>query len=320
MRMFKYIYLYSITTFAITSSMEQPLPKQPREQEEINPTKKSRIPEATTFADLPSEIQLHITHFINAPTAKEALQKIKAYLSANKELRAFYNDKSFIKSLLLDLQKRFHISMLELARMLASSISREIAQELTQEAEKSWQQYLSLNAYDLPYAEFIFRTSVDRENVPSLLYYVYSNPAYFDRAREPMLNGSLISQTLSLHTADKTISYWIESGLLNQEQHIQMIWRDVLHWSKLNTQTIAITQMLIDAGYANTILDPTIMKFTQPNVNRIKPSVLDYVINTINRAMNEIGRVGSQKIALLNQILRMLIKAGAKSNYELQQP
>lgn len=317
MHIFKYIYLYSIIASFTLSSMELP-PKRQLEQTETKSAKKSRIPKEgkVTFENLPIEIKIHFARLIDTPTIKETLQKVKAYLSANKELRRFYNDESFINSLLLELQKRFHISVLELARMLASPISKKIAQELIQEGEKSWQAYVSQNREDFSFAEFIFNTRKDMQNIPSLLYYVYSNPLYFERACALWNPETFIYWTVISDTTNKNLKLWIESGIPNQGQHAKNLWKGIL-LAVENPKSVSDAQMLIDAGYINIIMDSSNMHFTTPNVTRLNPSVRDYVIYRINLTMDQLGINGSQTIINLNLILRMLIKAGAKSSYEL---
>lgn len=323
MKILKYMCLYGVIASLIISAMEPPLPKRVLEQKErIESTKKLRTPveSKSNFENLPSELKMHIAHFIDAPTIQEALQKVKAYLTANRELRAFYNDELFIKNLLLELQKRFHISLLELTRMLASPISKKIAQDLIQEGEKSWRVYVDQNRHDFSYAEFIFKTQKDAQNIPSLLYYVYSNPAYFERACALWTPESFIYWTVIPDTTNKNLKYWIESGILNQGQHAKNLWKSILSIGTLEKpQSVTDAQMLIDAGYINIILDSSDIHFTTQNVSRLKPSIYDRVINLTNLYMDQMGTKSQQEIINLNLILRMLIKAGAKSSYELQQ-
>lgn len=314
MRIITYLCLYSSIGSFIISAMEQPLQTQLIKPE----------PCKAAFAHFPLlslEIQTYIPHFITAATPKDALQKLKAYLSANKELRTFYHDESYIQKLLLAWQKRFKTSQLELARILASPASKRNVEKLSLAGETSWHDYLKgEHSRAKSYGEFIFETRKDAQNIPSLLYYVYSNPSYFDRAKAQWgTPGAFITQTIRTDTY-KRINYWIESGLVNQ-QYQKLIWTRILSPGDIDmASSMIVAQILINAGYINITLDPQSMYFTRANVTRLNPSLLDYVTNKIQLYMDKMGTANSQEITKFYTILRLLIKAGAKSSYELEQP
>ena len=319
MRILKLICLYICLAGILDAfAMEQP-PKKPRTEdiEKGQPAKKQRTeeraaPSQITLANLPKELHTYILQFINAPTLEDAIQKIKAYLLTSKKTAAYLRDESFTRSLLLELQKRFHRSMLEIANLMKSVASKKIAEDLKQEAEKSWKEYLDAKARE-GYAKFIFETRKDVDIIPSLLYYNYSRPNQIDIVMVDFAGhyGGLTVQNLK---------FLIESGLLNHGYNLHNLWLLIVTLPD-DQKYVDLAKLLIDAGYnVNIIVNGSHLRYYHQNVDRLPPTLLDFVISKINDYTDRLGTRSHSMIANLNKILRMLIKAGAKSSYELQNP
>lgn len=284
---------------------------------EASPSQNAVFP----LPDLPIELQLHTAFFIKEPTIEQTVKKIKAYLLTNRQKAAFLADEAFMKNLLLHLQERDHHSVLECATHMASIASKKMAHHLRQEGQKCLQEFLLSKEHKQTYPIFVFKKHSDAHLIPSLLYSVLSNNHNLEQALNNHNESCLI--TYCYQSANNILhitNMWIASGLLTNRKNLANLWNHVVLEAGTDPSSMVIARTLINAGYSiNCTLDNDGCLWQTESVKRLPPTLLDYIMQRIYLFHDQAGVNRIEAIANLHRLLRMVVTAGGKSNYELQQ-
>lgn len=208
---------------------------------------------------------------------------------------------------LLTCQQKFHRSMYEVGFNLSSSESLEIAANLAKEAKDLWLSRPNGGS-------FIghLRNKKDlADKIPSYLYYIFGQSEYAEKAKNPFPEPNFIAGYLCGRQDD--LCYWIDSGLFHTNR-LRHFLEMKLNWCDDENITISF-QQIINAGFD--IINLRIEKLTaEPKSPDQFYLLLDYVIDR-KIYLDSLGTNYKKNSWIAMQIVRMLIKAGAKSKCEL---
>jgi hypothetical protein len=225
---------------------------------------------------------------------------------------------------LLDCQQKFNRSMYEIGLTLATSESLEISENLREEAEYLWNEKTKQRNY----AEYLFgnfRQDIDQHRIPSFLYYIYLRSGHAQEAPHPYYKEAMVAATLDYGTpqisSHARLELWIKSGILQNKTHLSHLFQNIIQYSR-STASLSALRLLIDAGY-DTNVTISGHHFSEGIIMRTAPkeylpmTILDFSME-LHRTWEALsGYERKEMIILLTQIIRMLIRAGAKSTYEL---
>lgn len=208
---------------------------------------------------------------------------------------------------LLASQRKFHHSMYAIGFSMATPESLEIVKELREEAETLW----LIRPSNKFFSVYLCAQEHLKDKIPSMLYYIFERSAHAKEARHPYSKECFINALANPHP--EQLPYWIDSGLLHNSTQLAHFFSTQLTFCE-NEKSITSVRQVIDAGLGLDV-KITIPKDTDPHICNTY-SILDYAMER-KVYFESYGDKYNQRIWIAMQIIRLLIKAGAKSNSEL---
>lgn len=217
---------------------------------------------------------------------------------------------------LLACQNKFHRSMYEIGSSMASSESLNIASELAKEATQLWNN----KPKNTSYAGYLFvQKDLATHKTPSFLYYIYIKSIYAEEALDYYREKYFITGTLDYNI--EWMALWIDSGVLQNRTHLGNVFEYIIDHSSL--KGIPLLRQLINAGYdINVTINSTRahsknLLIQNPTVEHFPMTLLDFALEwyKANELLN--GIYAKRSLNVLMEMIRILMRAGAKSAYEL---
>lgn len=240
-----------------------------------------------------------------ASSVEQACEQATEFLKKQPNTRKITTER-----FLLACQQKFHRSMYEVGFTMATPESLEISNELRQEARNLW---LS-RPKEKYFTRYLFEQKDKVHTIPSILYYIFERSEYAQEAKDPFFDENFISgHMISGH--DHHLPYWIDSGLLHNNTRLNDFLIDCLDGQGKEVKLIRLAQ-IINAGFnLNARLE-------EPEIRGVAVkkylhwTILDYAIER-KTYFNSLATEYKPNNQHLMQMIRMLIKAGAKSASEL---
>lgn len=190
---------------------------------------------------------------------------------------------------------------------------------MRQEAENLWNIKPKNN---FSYAEYLFEQQVLSQNkIPSFLYYMYVKSIHAQKALNPYTSKAFIYG--SNERTIQRMAFWIDSGILLNRTHLSSVFESIIAASSYENN-VSLFRQLISAGYDTNITinghgcTQGIIK-RKSTVQYLPMTLLDFAMELYkgNEALS--GTQAKEKLIYIMEIIRILIKAGAKSAYELHE-
>lgn len=218
---------------------------------------------------------------------------------------------------LLACQQKFHRSMYEVGFSLGTTESLKFSEELSEEAKQLWK----TKPENKSFAGYLFgQMMISGDRIPSFLYYIYTKSCYSKDAHSHYSKKNVISGTVCGYNPDyiRKLAFWVDSGILQNKEYLRDLFEEVITYP--TESSTPLLRQLLDAKYDPNITipipDDTFLRSSITSKNPLATTLLDYAIeHKVEHHL--LGAECKSKIDTLMQIIRILIKAGAKSASEL---
>lgn len=207
-------------------------------------------------------------------------------------------------------QEKFHRSMYEIGLSMATHESLQIAEELAKQAEQVWHS----KPHNKHFAEYLFdREEANSHKLPSFLYYAYNCAPFSHLVHVPISSGKKVCFQHTVLTKPSRLTAWMESGILQNKEYIGILFNHLILNSLHND--IKDFEFFIAQLDCNAIVNVEVRKgFFK------KMTPLDYAMHLVSELPNQYTSeaTGNSLNQPRMQMIRILIKHGAKSVIELQ--